>query len=295
MLALRHIGCAGGLVLAALLCGCVNLGPVREFAGSSARLTGYQGVTERYVTSADRQLADLPPGKSYDPLRTKLQNLRTISARDKDTLLKLHATTTGYMAALALLAGEDAYSVSGELGKVSDAIAASEALHIDAGHVQAYSNIAQRVVDWALAAQQAKDVKRMVKRNGQDMDKLLEAMELATQAYGIVLRDEANSYDARSELREAAWMAELKGDSELTPARRDAVVTLLRRTARIDKAAQADALKAQQAAADGIAQVRAAHSELVRNVDRLDDKQLQTTLRKAAADLKSIRQSFATL
>lgn len=295
MLALRHIGRAGGLVLAALLCGCVNLGPVREFAGSSARLTGYQGVTERYVTSADRQLADLPPDKRYDPLRAKLQNLRTVSARDKDTLLKLHATTTGYMAALALLAGEDAYSVAGELGKVSDAIAASEDLHIDAGHVQAYSNIAQRVVDWALAVQQAKDVKRMVERNGEDMDKLLEAMELATQAYGIVLRDEAASYDARSELREAAWTAELKGDSELTPARRDAVVTLLRRTARIDKAAQADALKAQQAAADGLAKVRAAHSALVRNVDRLDDKQLQATLRKAAADLKSIRQSFATL
>lgn len=295
MLALRHIGCAGSLVLAALLCGCVNLGPVREFAGSSARLTGYQGVTERYVTSADRQLADLPPDKRYDPLRTKLQNLRTISARDKDTLLKLHATTTGYMAALALLAGEDAYSLSDELGKVSDAIAASEELHIDASHVQAYSNIAQRVVSWALAAQQAKDVKRMVKRNGEDMDKLLEAMELATEAYGIVLRDEAKNYDTQSELREAAWTAELKGDSELTPARRDAVVTLLRRTARIDKAAQADALKAQQAAAEGLAQVRAAHSELVRNVDRLDDKQLQTTLRKAAADLKSIRQSLATL
>lgn len=295
MLALRQIGCAGSLVLAALLCGCVNLGPVREFAGTSARMTGYQGVTERYVTSADRQLADLPPDKRYDPLRTKLQNLRTVSARDKDTLLKLHATTTGYLAALALLAGEDAYSVSAELGKVSDAIVASEDLHIDAGHVQAYSNIARRVADWALAAQQAKDVKHMVERNGQDMDKLLEAMELATEAYGIVLRDEAENYDTQSELREAAWTAELKGDSELTPARRDAVVTLLRRTARIDKAAQADALKAQKAAAEGLAQVRAAHSALLRNVDRLGDKQLQATLRKASADLKSIRQSFATL
>lgn len=295
MLASRHIGRAGGLVLAALLCGCVNLGPVREFAGSSARLTGYQGLTERYVGSADRQLADLPPDKRFDTVRASLQHLRAIGARDKDTLLKLHATTTGYMAALAQLAGEDAYSVSPQLGKVADAISASEQLKIDAGHVKAYANIAQRVSDWALAAQQARDVRNLVERNGEDMDKLLEAMELATAAYGIVLAQEAERYDAGSDIREAVWTAELKGDGALTGPRREAIVTLLRRSARADKDAQARALNEQKAAAAGLAQVRTAHRALVGNVGRLGDKQLQATLRKAASDLKSIRQSLANL
>lgn len=278
-----------------LASGCANLGAVREFAASSASMTGYQAVTEHYVSSADRQLADLPPDKRFDATRKNLQTLKAITAQDKATLLKLHATTTGYMSALAQLAGEDTYSISPEIKQVSGTIQASESLKINADHVSAYSNIAQRVTDWVLAAKQARDVKHLIKENGADMDKLLEAMQLATQAYGIVLQQEIQSHELVTDYRQAQWSAKLPGDTGLTPERREVIATLLRRSALADTSAQQQALKAQQAAAAGLDKVRHAHQVMLQNVDRLSAKEVQALLRQAASDLKSIRQSISGL
>ena len=280
---------------AAVTGGCTNPGPVRDFADSSARLTGYRAVTQHYVDSADRQLADLPDDKRFDATREHLQALKKITARDKATLLDLHATTTGYMQALAQLAGGDAYSIPPEIKKVARAIQASESLGIDAGHVRAYDNIAERVTDWALAARQARDVKQMVTQNGADMDKLLEAMQLATQAYGIVLEQEIQSSQLVADYRQAQWSAELPGDAALTPERRETIAMLLRRAALADRSAQQQALKAQRAAARGLDRVRQAHEVMLRNVDRLSSKQVQDLLRQAADDLKSIRRSISEL
>src|SRR5690606_6821718 len=165
------------------LAGCANLGAVREFAASSARMTDYRDATEHYLDSADRQLTELPATARFEGTREQLQALKQVTARDKKTLLGLHATTTGYMRALARLAGADAYSVSTEIGQVARAIETSDALGIDEDHVDAYANIARRVSDWVLAARQAWDVRHLVTENGADMDKLLEAMQRATEAY----------------------------------------------------------------------------------------------------------------
>src|SRR5690606_34081889 len=137
----------------------------------------YRAATDHYLDSADRQLAELPAAGRFDGTREQLQALKQAAARDKATLLRLHATTTGYMRALARLAGTDAYAVSPEIGKVARAIESSEALGIDEDHVDAYANIARRVSDWALAARQARDVRHLVSENGADMDRLLEAMQ----------------------------------------------------------------------------------------------------------------------
>lgn len=278
-----------------LISGCANLGAVREFAASSASMTVYQAVTEHYVSSADRQLADLPADKRFDATRKKLQTLETITAQDKATLLKLHATTTGYMSALAQLVGGDVYSISPEIKQVSGAIQASESLKINADHVSAYSNIAQRVTDWVLVAKRARDVKQLVKENGADMDKLLEAMQLATQAYGIVLQQEIQSYELVTDYRQAQWSAKLPGDAGLTPERREVIATLLRRSALADTSAQQQAHQAQQAAAAGLDQVRQGHLVMLQNVDRRSAKEVQGILREAASDLRSIRQSISNL
>lgn len=283
-------------VLSAFLAsGCTNLGAVREFAARSAGMTGYQAVTEHYVSSANRQLVDLPADQRFDATRKKLQTLETITAQDKATLLKLHATTTGYLSALAQLAGDGAYSISPEINQVSGAIQVSETLKINGEHVSAYSDIAQRVTDWALAAKQARSVEQLVKENGADMDKLLEAMQLATQAYGIVLQQEIQSYDLVTDYRQAQWSAKLPGDAGLTPERREVIATLLRRSALADTSAQQQALQAQQAAAAGLDQVREAHLVMLQNVDRLSAKDIQGTLRQAASDLRSTRQSISDL
>jgi hypothetical protein len=284
------------LALGALaLSGCANLGAVRNFADSSARITDYRTATEYYLGSADRQLANLPAAARFDATRKNLQALDKITTRDKATLLNLHTTTSGYMRALARLAGEGAYEISPEIGKVAKAIRASEALGINEDHVRAYDNIAQRVTDWALAAKQARDVRHLVTENGADMDKLLEAMQLATKAYGVVLEQEIQSYEAVSDYRQAQWSAELPGEAVLTPERRETIATLLQRSEREDKAEQHDALKAQRAAARGLERVRQAHAAMLRNVDRLDAEEIQALLREAAADLNGIRENLSEL
>ena len=291
---------AAALVLAAALLaagGCANLGAVREFAGGAAALTDYRAATNDYLASADRQLEELPADARFDATRAHLQALKAATAGQKATLLKLHAATTGYMQALAQLAGADAYSVAPAIGKVGGAIRASGELGIDASHVKAYENIAQRVSDWALAAKQARDARRFVAANGADIDKLLEAMQLATKAYGIVLDQEQQAREAVADYRRAQWSATsgLPAGSELTPERRATIVMLLRRAELQDQAAQQQARKAQRAAAAGLARVRQAHAAMLADVDHLGRPEVRALLQQASDDLESIRQSLADL
>lgn len=295
MLRSRMIVFMTALAVVLVVGGCANLGAVREFAASSTKLTEYKGVTNLYVSSADRQLADLPSAPRFTVLRGKLEELKQVSAKDKETLLNLHAITTGYMAALAGLAGDGAYSVSDEFKGLAGAITASKELGINGDHVKAYANIIGRVVDWVMAAQQARDVKRMVKENGEDMDKLLEAMEFATQVYGVVLEQEAESSNTVVMFREAPWKEEMEGDINLTPERREVVAALLRKSSVAEAAEQDAALKAQKAALSGVQAVRKGHRVMIENVDRLTAKDIQAQLKRAAEDLKSIRSDISDL
>jgi hypothetical protein len=283
-------------LLAALsAAGCTNLSAVRDFAATSAELTDYKVVTNRYVTSAERQLAEVPPSDAFKGTRQALEAFKATANNDKASLMKLHAATTGYMAALAGLAAKDAYTLSPEIDQVTGAIAESERLNINADHVKAYGNIAKRVASWATAAKQARDVRRMVETYGSDMDKLLEAMQIATAAYGVAFRDETNNTAGFDRARAAAWQFKLPGDSEVTPERREVVATLLRRSTTAERAAQADATKRQEMAAAGLAKVREKHAQLMENVDRLKAKEVQVLLRQAAADLKAVRKNLAQL
>lgn len=285
------------LVLLAALnaAGCTNLGAVRDFAATSAELTDYKVVTNRYVTSAERQLAEIPPSSAFNGTRQALEAFQATTNADKASLMKLHAVTTGYMTALAGLASEDAYTLSPEIDLVTGAIAKSERLNINGDHVKAYGNIVKRVASWATAAKQARDVRRMVETYGSDMDKLLEAMQVATAAYGVAFRDEANNTAGFDRARAAAWQFKLPGDSEVTPERREVVATLLRRSTTAERAAQADAIRRQEEAAAGLAKVREEHAELIKNIDRLKAKDVQELLRQAASDLKAVRKNLAQL
>lgn len=287
--------CAALIALTLVVSGCTNLAAVREFAATSASMTSFQGATMQYVDSAERQLTDLPADRRFDATRQNLTSLRSITAQDRDTLLRLHATTTGYMSALAQLAGEDAYALTPDIQNVSGAIQASSALGINAAQVGAYANIVQRVSDWGLEAVQARSVKAMVERNGTDIDKLLEAMQRATTTYGTVLDQEIASYELISDYRAAQWAAKLPGDNSLTSERREVIDALLRRSARADLADQREARRTQLAAAAGIDRVRKAHQLMMQNADRLRSKDMQRPLRQASADLRSIRQSLSTL
>lgn len=275
--------------------GCANLGAVRSFAATSSQLTGYREVTERYVGSADRQLANLPAGKLYDPARKELQALKQSSEQQKDSLLKLHDTATGYMSALAELAGEDAYSLNADIDKVSGAITAAPELGIGAEDVAAYGKIAKLVSSWALAAKQARDVKAMLKTYGDDMDRLLGAMQRAARSYEGVLQQEKASADSIQMLRLTVWKQPKSGDGLLDEARRDAIVAMSNNSYAGIAEQQAKALQAAAAASQGLAQVRSGHAAMLKDADRLKSKQLQALLKQAVADMKTVRAQLDAL
>jgi hypothetical protein len=275
--------------------GCANLGAVRSFAATSSQLTGYREVTERYVASADRQLANLPAGKLYEPNRKDLLALKHSSEQQKDSLLKLHNTATGYMSALAELAGEDAYSLSADIDKVSGAITAAPELGIGAEDVAAYGKIAQLVSSWIVAARQARDVKAMLKTYGDDMDRLLGAMQRASRSYEGVLRQEQAASNSIQLVRLAAWKQPKSGDGLLDEARRDAIVAMSNQAYAGIAEQQAKALQAATAASQGLAQVRSGHAAMLKDADRLKSKQLQALLKQAVADMKSVRAQLDAL
>ena len=88
----------------------------------------------------------------------------------------------------------------------------------------------------------------------------------------------------------------MPGDTNsLTVERREVLSALLRKTSAAEKAEQAKALEAQKAAAAGLKEIRVAHRKMVDNVDRLKAKDVQALLKKAASDLKAIRNDISEL
>lgn len=291
----RFLRASRALLLVSLvgLSGCANLGAVREFAETSSQITGFQGVTERVISSPDRTLADLPATPAYAAARAKQVQLQTELKAQRETLLKLHKTTTGYMAALSGLAGKDAYAISEEINGVAGAITASDLFGVSDDHVNAYASIASKVSNWALAAAQARDVKRMVKDYGPQMSVLLDALGQTLVAYEFVLRQESANAKAVHEARLVHWNSQ-PGD-RLTPGRLEAVRALSVRSFNADQAERDRAAKARDDLAKGVAKVRAGHTQLVENVDRLSSKDVQALLKQATADLKVIRANLQKL
>ena len=136
------------MLLVAGLSGCANLEAVRDFTASSARLTDYKAVTERYFASVDHVLAEMPDTPDFTKDRNDTEALRRAQAAQKETLLKLHDTVTGYLAALARLAGDDTFDLSGSIDAVSGKLVLVPNLGIDSTHVDAYASIAKTVTSF---------------------------------------------------------------------------------------------------------------------------------------------------
>lgn len=199
------------------------------------------------------------------------------------------------MSALAELAGEDAYSFNADIDKVSGAITAAPELGIGAEDVAAYGKIAKLVSSWALAAKQARDVKAMLKTYGDDMDRLLGAMQRAARSYEGVLQQEKASADSIQMLRLTVWKQPKSGDGLLDEARRDAIVAMSNNAYAGIAEQQAKALQAAAAASQGQAQVRSGHAAMLKDADRLKSKQLQALLKQAVADMKTVRAQLDAL
>ena len=301
------------LLTVSTLIGCANLEAVREFTSNSAKLTGYTEVSDRFVSSPARIQAQIPDDPRFDPDQANTKRLAAEIALAKDSLFKLHSVTTGYMEALAQLAGEDAFSLSPQIDQVTGALVAAPSFGLNAEHVQAFGSIASKVTSWLLAAKQAKEVKTMVETHGAAMDKLLEGMELVASAMKVQLDNERGQLRTYEDVRLSSYLVQVGGElpppSEMADAeriryeptqrsldnRRKAMLVWARRSYVDIEQEQNNAVSSAIAAIEGIKVVRKGHDDMRRNIDRLTSAQLTALLKKAASDLKSIRQNLNTL
>lgn len=287
---------------AAALSACANLKAVRDFTGSSAQLTGYTDVTKRYLGGQDRIAAEIPRAKEFDQDRKEVAQLATKTAAQRDTILKLHNVATGYMAALAKLAGEESFNISKQIDEVTGAIVAAPDLGLNEAHVKAFGSIAKTVSSWILAARQAREVKALVKDYGEPMDKLLEGMEFVAGAMSMQLVNERDKIKAYFSVYEAAYLVDAGPELQATGneravllQRREVAWRQLRRSHAAMLADSQAAVDSAALAVEGIKTVRAGHSAMRRNVDDLSGEAVAALLERAAADLKSIRDNLKKL
>lgn len=284
------------VLVAAWACGaCANLEAVRDFAATSSRLTAYRQATAHYAGTADRQLADTPDTPEFSAIRERQRALDKQLAAQQKSLLALHHAATGYMRALARLAGDDSFELSGDMNLLGNAIEDMPALGVNTEHVQAYSKLAASFTDWALAARQAGHVREMVQRHGDAMDKVLEAMAFAVGNYQRVLRNERAALDAEAELRRAAWQRLLPGEAGQADTRRLLVLQLAQRSDAMVTREQQQADALVRRAVRGVEWVRTGHDAMRRNLDRLDGPQLAEVLRRCASQLKEVQAQMGAL
>ena len=300
------------LVLAALSA-CGNLQAVRDFSKQSAQLAAYTDVTNRVVSNPEVLLQQAPQTALFAPTRTELQASAKARADRRDSLLKIHNVVAGYMGALANLAGEDTFSLSSSIAKVSGALVESPDLGIKADTVSAFAKIATVVSSWITEAIQVREVKAMVMKHGDAMDQMLAGMEDVTTSMLAVLEEDQKKSGTFAEYYEGGFRfalgpeqpapANLTGDArklyedqmEIARLRRDAAGLLVTRSNAAIRADQQAAVSSARSALAGVQLVRAGHTEMRNNVDKLTSEQVTAQLRRIAADLQDIRTNLKKL
>jgi hypothetical protein len=283
-------------VLAALG-GCANLDAVRDFSATSAQLGGYREVTRQYLSSPGRRLREIPPDPLFAEQKASIEATTRDIAAQKESLATLQSLASGYMTALATLAGDDTIEISDEVDKVSGAVRAFPDLGISAAHVDAVGALARTVTRWTLAARQARDVKTLVQQYGEPMDAVLEAMESVLRSCDGVLRQEHASIEAYNEAKLAYWArpSEAEAASPELSRRHLLVRTLAQRSWDLIQAEQRRVDAAVAAARKGVAAVREGHRVMRENIARLSSAEMKGLLRQASADLRAARSQIATL
>jgi hypothetical protein len=309
-----HLARIGLLLFVATALGaCGNLQAVRDFSTQSAQLAAYKDVTNKVMSNPEALLQQAPPTSEFAPLRDKLKASGEARARRSDSLLKIHDVVTAYMGSLAMLAGEETYSLSSSISKVEGALVAAPDLGIKPETVSAFAKIASIVSNWITEAIQVKEVKAMVRKHGDSMDQMLAGMEDVTTSMLAILEEDQKTMASFAEYYEGGFRFPL-GPEQPPPAsltgearkqyedqmntarlRRDAALLLVSRSNAAMMSEQREAVTSAQAALAGVQIVRAGHTEMRKNVDRLTDEQVTAQLRRLAADLREVRTNLKKL
>lgn len=269
------------LVLA--LSGCANLKEVRDFTKESAKLAAYTELTNRFVSTSDRQQA-------YDfNAATTAANLENDKERKaaKDTLLGLHKIASNYMKTLAQLAGEDTFVLDKEIEVISTSLKAFPNLGVKQDQIDAATKVVKVVVQWALAAAQEKAVKQMLNEGGPDAQKVLDGLVTVAVSYKGVFENE-----------KATILEPLNLYTAVPPdgTAKDKMLWSIAREARRAKAIEYEALSANyKSSLDGLRAVAAGHEQMRGNIDKLDSYQVKAILKKLKDDVQTARESLQVL
>ena len=153
----------------------------------------------------------------------------------------------------------------------------------------------------------------MVRKHGESMDQMLAGMEDVSASMLAILEEDEKKIVSYAEHYEGGFRFELgpeqpppdsltgtareryEAQRSIARSRRDAAGLLVARSNAEMKAEQRTAVTSAQAALAGVQVIRAGHTEMRKNVDRLTDEQVIAQLRRLAVDLKEIRTNLKKL
>lgn len=268
---------ASVILLTLSLLGCANLDEVREYATESAKFSAYTELTTRFRDTYERE----QPYLSGEPARQAQENDRRRKAAYND-LLKIHRGVALYMQTLAILAGEDTFSLSGEINSLAGGIKAYPDLGIDAKHVDALAGITKTVTKWISASRQQNAVRNMVREGHEPLQTTLDGMNSLIRYYRKTNENEHKTVLGFFEV-----------EMLFLDAPEDKLLEALARAHLQNKVREySQAQQKYDNAEQGIMRIAEGHRKLFEGIDKLSSAEIRSAISKFAKDIKSVRQNL---
>ncbi|RUR90832.1 hypothetical protein [Pectobacterium polaris] len=262
------------------LAGCTNLQPVRDFANSSAELSGYTQLTDRFATTYSREKLYITG--AVDTAAQENDKKRKAAYKD---LVKIHQTAALYMETLATLAGEDTYDLSDEIKSVAGGIKTHSAFGISAAQVDNVATVTTLISKWATAGIREKAVKEMVREGDAPFQVLLGTMQDLVRLYAKTNEEEK---------KEVLGFFEL--EILFADAPKDKLLATLARVHEDEKRREyAQAQQLYSETEQGLKKISEGHKMLLKHLDDLSGEDLKASLKILTKDIKSLSKSVRTL
>jgi hypothetical protein len=262
------------------LTACVNLKEVREFAGESAKLSGYTELATRFRDTYQREEPYL-----FDAAAAQARENDTRRKAAYQDLLSIHQSANLYMMTLAQLAGESAFDLAPQIDAVSAQIKPHPEWGVDAARVEAYAKVVKIIARWVTSRAQEKAVQEMVKEGGEPMQVTLEGMQKLVSIYRKTYENEKRSVLGFLETNIAL----------LTAPADQPVVALLRVHLQAKEREYAETDGRYAAAEKGLSAVAEGHKALLQNIDKLSLQQTRDKLNQYRKDIKAVREIVQAL
>ncbi|MCL6364831.1 hypothetical protein EXT60_11340 [Pectobacterium carotovorum subsp. carotovorum] len=262
------------------LTGCTNLQPVRDFANTSANLSGYTQLTDRFATTYERERLYITG--PVDIAAQENDKKRKAAYQD---LVKIHQTAALYMQTLATLAGEDTYDLSDEIKSLAGGIKTHSAFGISAVQVDNVATVTTLISKWATAGIRERAVKEMVREGDAPFQALLTTMQDLVRLYARTNENEKNTVlnFFRLELQFAD-----------TP--KDKLLATLARVHEDEKRREyAQAQQLYLKTGQELQKVSEGHKMLLKHLDDLSGEDLKASLKALTKDIKKLSESVRTL